>query len=133
MQRHRTWLQCNLYIVLIALSAALWEHHRPAAAYITLEAAPAALKTGPGGTAKARLAVVNSRRFHLEVLAGVLEVVKPLAAETVVYAEEKVFGGTRGLFGFLEFVKDYTGVVAPLPRDPQRMGKFDMVFFISPE
>lgn len=95
-------------------------------------------RPGPGGQAQAaKLAIVNSRMFHLEVLAGVLEVVRPLAPDTAVFVHPKVLGrrrdGQRSLFGFRDLVSDYPGPLYRLPMAASAVGRHQLAVFVSPE
>lgn len=78
-----------------------------------------------------RIAIVSEKAFHLEVLAGLVNILKDYANSTTVYLHPLNFQDRQLDFGFVDFVNDFRGKLMGLPS--VYVPQFDVLIFISPE
>lgn len=78
-----------------------------------------------------RVAIVNEKAFHLEVLAGFVHILREYEDSTTVYMHQLNFHGRAWDFGFLDFLGRTRCKVRVLPS--VEIPEFDIVVFVSPE
>lgn len=81
--------------------------------------------------AKPRIAIVNEKAFHLEVLAGFMHILSEYEDSVTVFMHPLNFDNRALDFGFVEYLHGFKGHLRALPAIG--VPQFDMVIFVSPE
>lgn len=91
-----------------------------------------ALTAAPAAGAPLQLAIVNQVKFHLEVVAGAMNVLRNFSSEPVtVYLHEDSIQVDH--LGFQPWMASQEGVVWKAFKDYNSTKTYDLVWFISPE
>mmetsp|Transcript_40261 Transcript_40261/g.89407 ORF Transcript_40261/g.89407 Transcript_40261/m.89407 type:complete len:399 (+) Transcript_40261:273-1469(+) len=80
---------------------------------------------------KPRIAIINEKAFHLEVVGGLIQVLSPYIDTTTIYLHPLNFRERTFDFGFMDLLKEYPGRMRGL--SSLSFPQFDVAIFVSPE